>query len=111
MAEGPRLEQRVNLSITVIIVPVQKGRPDTTDAIHAVTKEFSTSGVSVIVDYPRVPNEALLLFRSKGKPVFMRGKAKHLDPMGGGFYQCGFKLTEVLDTQDWPALQDLAATL
>jgi len=48
--------------------------------------------------------------RGSGRPTeqngresvtFLRAKAKHLNPMGGGFYQLGFKLQEVLASDEY----------
>lgn len=111
MFDGPRLEQRVNLSIPVIVVPFINGRPEPDQAMSVVTRDFSTSGCSIVVDHPHVPKEAVLIFKSQGKVVCIRGKSKHLDPMGGGFFSCGFKLYTLLDTSDYPALERLGETL
>ncbi len=45
LIEGPRLESRVRLSVVVLVVPVDKGKPAVERAFAAVTKEFSTSGM------------------------------------------------------------------
>jgi len=34
-------------------------------------------------------------------------RAKHLDPMGGGFFQLGFRMTERLNSADYPELAGL----
>lgn len=111
MAEGPRLEQRVNLTIPVMVVPVQDGELAPLDAMTVVTKEFSSSGVSVVVDHPHVPREAVVIFKTNHKAIFMQAHLKHINPMGAGFYQCGFQLLSVLASSDWPTLQNLAETL
>ena len=111
MMEGPRLEQRVNLSIPVIVVPIQGGMPDPTNKLTTVTRDFSTSGVSIAVDHPHVPKEAVMIFKSLDKPVFIRAESKHLDPMGGGFFQCGYQLTKVFDASLYPSMENLGETL
>ncbi len=111
MFDGPRLEQRVNLSIPVIVVPVNDGVPEPHLAIAAVTRDFSTGGCSIAVDHPHVPKEAVMVFKSQGKAAFIRAKLKHLDPMGGGFFQCGFKLLKLFDVENYPALEQLGETL
>ena len=37
--------------------------------------------------------------------TFLRAQAKHLDPMGGGFYQLGFQLIEIILPGDYPELE------
>ena len=111
MTEGPRLEQRVNLTIPAMVVPLQGGELAPLDAETLVTKEFSSNGVSVVVDHPHMPKEAVFIFKIGCKASFILAEMKHLDPMGAGFYQCGFQLIKVLVNADWPTLQELAEKL
>ena len=107
MMEGPRLESRVNMVVVLMIVPVESKRLQVGRALTAVTKELSSSGVAVVVDQPHELNEVVLGFRVDGQMTFIRAKAKHLSPMGGGFYQLGFRLTEIVSPSDYPALASL----
>ena len=110
MVEGPRVEQRVNLTIPVKIVPILDGQLTPLDTLTVVTKEFSSGGVSVVVDHPHIPKEAVVVFKSGSKTSFIQAQLKHIDPMGIGFYQCGFQLLKVLPQCDWPTLQEVAET-
>ena len=105
--EGPRLEGRVNLSMVVMVVPTEDKEPLVQRAFTAVTKEFSSTGVAVVVDHPCGLDEAWLGFRWWGSITWVRAKAKHLDPMGGSFFQLGFHMTERLELADHPELADL----
>jgi hypothetical protein len=102
--EGPRIEGRVNLTMVVMVVPVEAKTPRLGHAFAAITKEFSSTGVAVVVDHPHGLDEALLGFRWRGSITWIRAKAKHLNPMGGGFFQLGFRLTERLNGADHPEL-------
>ena len=64
--DGPRIEGRVNLTMVVMIVPVEEKIPLVRRAFPAITKEFSTCGVAVVVDRPCGLDEALLGFRWRG---------------------------------------------
>jgi hypothetical protein len=105
--DGPRLEGRVNLTMVVMVVPVEEKKTLVRRAFTAITKEFSSSGVAVVVDHPYGLDEALLGFRWRGTITWVRAKAKHLHPMGGGFFQLGFRMTERLQTPDYPELAKL----
>ena len=107
-ADGPRIEGRVNLTMVLMVVPVEERKPLPRRAFAAVSKEFSSSGVAVVVDRPAGLDEAFLGFRWRGDIVWVRAKAKHLHPMGAGFYQLGFRLTEMLSISDYPELAKLA---
>jgi hypothetical protein len=106
--EGPRLDRRVNLTIVVLIVPVEQKRLEVLQAFTAVTKEFSATGVGVVLDEPKALDDVILGFRWEAEMVFVRAKAKHLNPLGGGFYQLGFQMTEILPAGDYPQLRSLS---
>jgi hypothetical protein len=106
--EGPRLEGRANLTVVVMVVPVEHEKPVIRKAFTAVTKEFSSKGVAVVLDSPCGLDEAFLGFRIRGQVTWLRARAKHLNPMGGGFFQLGFRMVEKFCPDDHPGLEDLA---
>ena len=105
MLEGPRLDRRVNLTVVVTVVPVEDDEIITERAFNAVTKEFSANGVALVLSEPIGLDEMILAFRWEGEMVFVRAVAKHLNPIGGGFYQLGVNFTEMLHVGDHPELQ------
>jgi hypothetical protein len=107
LVEGPRLDTRVNLVVVVMVVPLENKRLQIRRTFTAVTKEFSNNGVSVVLDRPIELHEVILGFRFEGEMTFIRADAKHLEPMGGGFYQLGFKLKAVVNSGDQPELSAL----
>ena len=108
MTEGPRLDGRVNLTIVTLVIPMQGGRPQTGKSFCAVTKEFSTTGVAVVLDEPVGLDDVILGFRWECETKFLRAVAKHLNPMGGGFYQLGFQMTETINVGDFPELRSVS---
>jgi hypothetical protein len=107
MSDGPRLESRVNLSIVVVVIPIEKERLVLADRFTAVTKEFTTLGVALALHECRAVDEAILGFRCEGVMKFVRAQARHLSPMGGGFWQLGFRLKEVAHTDEYPELESV----
>ena len=107
LIDGPRLEGRVNLTLVVHIVPLVNKDPVTKRAFAAVTKEFSTTGVAVVLDQPMGLDEVFVGFRWEGEMTWVRAKAKHLNPMGAGFFQLGLRLKEVVHAGDYPELASL----
>lgn len=108
MLEGPRQDSRVNLTVVAVIIPIEGGQLQVGRAFTAVTKEFSNNGVGLVLNEPLGLDWAILGFRLEGQMEFVRAQAKHLDPMGGGFHQIGFHLTEVVSSADYPELKSLA---
>jgi hypothetical protein len=93
--------------VVVWIIPIENRRPQVDQVFTTVTKEFSSTGVGVVLDQPRGLNEAVLGFRFDGETTFIHAQAKHINPMGGGFYHLGFQLTEIVSAGDFPELQSL----
>lgn len=108
LLEGPRLEGRVRLTIVVMVIPVVKGKLMFERMFPAVTKEFSTTGVSLVLNYPRSLDNVVLGFRWERSMRFVRGKAKHMSPMGAGFFQLGLQLTDVVHIGDHPGLEKVS---
>ena len=104
LGEGPRLENRVRLSVVVLVIPVEHDKPVLEKTFPVVTKEFSTTGVALVLTESRGMNDVILAFRMERAMKFVRGKARHLNPMGAGFYQLGVKLTEIICPADYPGL-------
>jgi hypothetical protein len=107
LMEGPRGDTRVDMVVVVTILPVQDKRPQVRGAFTAVTKEFSSTGVGVVLDRPRQLCDVVLAFRLEEEMVFAWAQGKHVTPMGGGFFQLGFRLTEILSASDYPELQSV----
>lgn len=107
LIDGPRLDRRVNLTLAVLVVPIENKKPQVRKAFTAVTKEFSTSGTAIVLGRPKPIEEAMLGFRWDGELIFLRAKSKHLSPIGGGFFQLGFKLLEMVYAGDHPELNRL----
>jgi hypothetical protein len=105
--EGPRLDSRINMSVAVLVVPVEAGRLQVAEAFTAMTREFSNSGVGIVLDQPEGPDEAVLGFQLEGTMTFLRAEGKHLESLGGGFYHLGLHLTEIVTPVDYPELRSL----
>jgi len=69
-----------------------------------VTRDFSSAGLSVVLETPRGLDEAIIALPWENAAKFVRAKAEHLNPMGAGFYQLGFHLIAIVHPSDCPAL-------
>ena len=105
LVEGPRRDKRVNLSLVVLVVPLEDGELQVGNAFYAVTRDISIAGVGVIMAQQRALDEVILGFRMENEIVFCRATAKHLNPMGSGFYQIGMEITETVPGSKYPELQ------
>jgi hypothetical protein len=105
LIEGPRIDKRVNLSLVVLVVPLENGDLQVDNAYYAVTRELSSSGVGIILSQQHALDEVILGFRLQGEMTFVHAQAKHLTPMGNGFYHLGLEMTEIVPVSKYPELQ------
>jgi hypothetical protein len=106
--EDVRADRRVNLAIVLAVVPIYEGKIQGNEAFTAVTKDFSSTGVAVVTERPLPFDQAILGFRMDGEMVFLLAEARHLAPMGGGLFQVGFQLLEVVSAGDYPGLESVS---
>ena len=106
--EELRFESRINLTIVVLVVPIKNNKPQVDQCLTTVTKDFSSSGVSIVLSEPHPFDKVILGFQRRGSTTFIQAQAKHLSPMGAGFYKLGLKLEEVVSTDAYPELEDLS---
>jgi hypothetical protein len=108
LRDGPRVESRVNLTVVCLVIPFHKKQPLVQRMFAAVTMEFNTLGVSLVLDSPRALEDVILGFRWEGRMSYVRARARHLDPIGAGFYQLGLELKEMIYVGDHPELRLLS---
>lgn len=107
LMDGPRGEGRVNLTIAVYVVPWNHKRPSVELAVAATTRELSTAGLSLVVDRPVTCENVAIGWTFEGSMHFAKGKFRHQDPLGAGFWNVGVKMLEMLALDEWPELQSL----
>ncbi len=102
-----RRDRRIHLVLVAVVAPIEGGRLVAEQAFTAVTKEFSNLGLSIVIDRPRGFHQAVVGFRIEGAMTFFRAEAKHLSPMGGGFFQLGFQLLDIVAPDEFPELASI----
>jgi hypothetical protein len=102
--EDDRTDSRVNLSLVVVIVPIEDGEIHVERAFTAVTKDFSTTGLAIVMEQQPELNQVIVGFELEGEMAFILSEAKHLHPMGGGLFQLGLRFLDVVSTGDYPGL-------
>jgi hypothetical protein len=105
--EGPRRENRINLTLAVLVAPLEKGKVQAENIFYTVTKDFSVNGVGIVMNEQRSLDEVILGLHITGEITLVRARAKHMSPMGGGFFQLGLELTEMACISDYPQLKQL----
>lgn len=106
LAAGPRLEHRVNLTVVVLVIPFEKGKLVFEDRFTAVTKEFTSRGASLVLHECLAADQVVVGFRYEGAMHFVLAQARHLNPLGGGFWQLGLRFKEIVHPSDYPELAE-----
>lgn len=102
----PRWHQRSNRSLPALLVPWENGGPMVQDATYALTKDFSSQGLALILPHPfRV--EAVLIGLHLDTPLFALGQIRHNAALGGGFWQLGIQIYELIEVDSHPHLPTL----
>ena len=107
LADGPRLERRVNLTVVVLVIPVEKGKVLIEERFAAVTKEFTSRGLSLVLHECRAAETVILGFQWERSMKFVLAQARHLNPLGAGFWQLCLRLKEIVYPDDYPELENL----
>lgn len=110
-----RAENRSNRSIPVLLVPWQDERPLVDEATTALTKDFSDRGLALVLHQPLHVERVVvgfLLSRDShdllgGEPRFLVGNVVQNVALGGGYWQLGLELSEVITTSDNKSLASL----
>ena len=107
LAPGPRLEDRINLTLAVQVVPLEGTRPLVKHAFPAVTKEICSTGMSLVLDRPLHCENLLIGVNCEGSMRWIKGRFRHQDPIGAGFWMFGLQLLELVPTDELPELSDI----
>lgn len=102
-----RKETRARLNVVILVIPYEDGKLRLDQGFTAVSKEFSTTGMSFILPEPRGLDQVVIGLKFLGEMKFLLSRAIHLTPMGGGFYQLGLEFIEILQPADFPELSGL----
>ena len=108
LMDGPRAESRVPLVGVVLVVPLVNKQPAMGQAFTAMTKELSTTGMALVLAEPRGLDEVIVGVRWEGEMTYLRAKTRHLNPLGGGFFQLGLQVTSLVHPGDFPQLDSVS---
>lgn len=108
LMDGPRAETRVPLVGVVLVVPLVNKQPAMGQAFTAMTKELSTTGMALVLAEPRGLDEVIVGVRWEGEMTYLRAKTRHLNPLGGGFFQLGLQVTSLVHPGDFPQLDSIS---
>ncbi|MEJ5340080.1 MAG: hypothetical protein WHT09_00820 [Thermogutta sp.] len=104
---GQRRESRTRLCVVAVLIPYDARTIPVREKLPVVTKEFSSTGMSVILSEPRGYDRVVVGLKYQGEMRFILARAVHLTPMGGGFFQLGLEFLQMLHPCDHPELREV----
>jgi hypothetical protein len=100
--EEKRRETRTNLVVGVWIVPLVEGATVVGRAFPTVTKDFTTSGLGIVIDTPFTCEEVLVILYVERKEWFLRCKVLESIPIGAGFSVTGLHVLGLAAENEYP---------
>ncbi|HEY5313016.1 MAG TPA: PilZ domain-containing protein [Pirellulales bacterium] len=102
-----RQDERIDTSIVVAVVPCHEGRPLPDASFATMTKNISSSGISLIVNRSLPEAELFIGFPGKSELSFVRATVLYREPLPLGCYKLGLLMDEVVSVDDWPELKNV----
>ena len=101
-----RQQGRANRSLPVLLAPWEQDAPCPEEAFYALTKDLAANGVCVLLHHPVHHDQFLLAFWDHG-PLYALAEVRHLEHLGGPFWQMGLELLGRLHPADLPGREQL----
>ena len=101
-----RSQPRSNRALPVLLAPWEHAQPVVDESTYALTKDISDRGLSLVLGQPFKSLEVVVGLWLDS-PRFVLGDVRQNVPIGGGFWQIGVELTELLEAVDHPQIQTL----
>lgn len=101
-----RAENRSSRALPILLAPWENLQPIVDESTYAVTKDFSDHGLSLVLHQPFKSDQVVVVLWLE-HAYFGLGEVRQNVPLGGGFWQVGIELTDVVNTGEYPQLESL----
>lgn len=102
---------RADLSVGVLIVPLNDESPDIARAFTALTKDVSSTGIGVIANRAVPTSEALLRLSGSSETRLLRTTVRNRKDLGDGWVRFDMEVTGVLDKSEYPQLKSFVGAI
>ena len=100
-----RRDRRYDRTLAVLLAPCEKDSPLLGSAICGVTKNVSSDGLAVLVsNEPFDSSQVAVGFWVEDRGSIALGEIKSNTALGGGFWQLGIELTELIESAEDAAM-------
>jgi hypothetical protein len=91
-----RWESRSNRTIPVLLVPYDHNELSASEVVYALTKNLSSQGLALVLHQPLRAEQVVVGIWSNAQAHFVSGKVRQTVVLGGGFWQLGVEMTDLL---------------
>ena len=105
-----RNDKRSALCLPALVLPCLDGEPTRDEPMYAVTKDLSDDGVAILACRELRDAQVIGAIWADG-PIFFLGEVRQCWPFGGGFWQIGVRLSEIIPAGEVGALRSWAERL
>jgi hypothetical protein len=102
---------RANLSIGVLVVPLNDESPDISEAFTALTKDVTSTGIGVVSNRSIPTSEALLRLSGDAETRLLRTTVRNRKELGQGWVRFDMEVTGVLDKSEYPQLKQFVGSI
>jgi hypothetical protein len=102
---------RADLSIGVLVVPLNDESPDIAKAFTALTKDVSSTDIGVIANRSIPTAEALLRLSGNSETRLLRTTVRNRKELGQGWARFDMEVTGVLDKSEYPQLKHFVGSI
>ena len=106
-----RSEQRTDLIVAVLVVPMDGECPDTSRAFAAIAKDASNKGIGIIAHHFALVSEVLVCLLSDGEPKLLRAVVRHRKELSRGWVRFGVEVTGTVEKNEYPELRHFVGVL
>ncbi len=104
-------EGRAELSLGVLVVPLDDECPNIAKAFTAMTKDVSSTGIGVVANRAITSSEALLRLSGTSETRLLRTTVQRRKELGEGWVRFDLEVTGVLDRSEYPQLKSFVGAI
>jgi hypothetical protein len=109
--EHGHMEQRAELNVGILVVPLSDESPDIAKAFTAMTKDVSSTGIGVVSNRSLPTAEALLRLSGSSETRLLRTTVRNRKDIGLGWIRFDMEVTGVVDKSEYPQLKSFVGTI
>ncbi|HEV2971226.1 MAG TPA: hypothetical protein VGY55_14725 [Pirellulales bacterium] len=100
-----RWDSRANRTFPLVLATWNDGQVNMDEATTALTKNLSGQGLTAVHFEPLQAKQLVVGFWLESQAYFVLGEVRHRTRLGGGYWQLGIELGNLLTPGEHPALE------